>query len=244
MKKISSNNLNQKVYSLKTQTSMLFVGKLISLFFQMLVPIVLTRLLTRENYGLYQQILLLCTFVAPILSWGITSSLFYFFPISGEKTNQLISQTLVFLFLIGILFFPVLLIGKKIFASILSNQSFYQYIIPCGLYIIFYMQSDVIENLFVVEKRSNYVIVYLGASSLSRLCFIVVAYLIFRTVSAQIWGLVIHLALQSIFLWYYVLKHYHIQLDLRRWIYWILFFHLNYATPLGFSGLFGTMGRK
>ncbi|RPI79449.1 MAG: polysaccharide biosynthesis protein [Desulfobacteraceae bacterium] len=244
MTKTVSGFLGQNQDSLKSQTFKLFVGKFVSLFFQMLTPVVLTRLLSRENYGLYQQILLLCTFVGPILIWGMNTSLYFFFPTAEHKVNQLLSQTLLFLVVTGTLFFPILVFGKGFFAKILSNQSFYEFIIPCALYIFFYIQSDLIENLFVVEKKSNFVVTFLIVSSFLRAGFSIAAYLVFRSVAAQIWGLVIHLGLQTLFLWGYLLHHYRIRFDPFHWDKTYFRAQLRYASPVGWSGLIGNIGVK
>ena len=70
-------NKISKEYSLSTQAAYVFFGRISSSILSFVVPIILVRIFTREEYGLYQQALLIGITLVEVLKWGLINSLFY-----------------------------------------------------------------------------------------------------------------------------------------------------------------------
>jgi len=123
-------------YSLKEQVGYLFSSKVIALGIQFLIPIVLVRLLAKEEYGIYLQFLLVGQFLGTILVFSIPASLFFFYPNAKEKLNQLISQTFYSIIFICLLFLPLYYLFGNQLLSVLFDKNIVDYIyFPCGIYV-------------------------------------------------------------------------------------------------------------
>ena len=97
-------------HSLKTQTLSLFVGKVLAFLVQIITPLILVRILTKTDFGVYQQFQLLAGMFLPILGLCLNTSLFYYYPIYDQEGRKaIIIQTYCMLFLIGIIFVAVFL---------------------------------------------------------------------------------------------------------------------------------------
>ena len=73
---------------------MLIYGRAFSFFLSLLIPFFLTRILVKEDYGSYQQLIMIYTIVQAILIFGMPQSLLYYFP--RKETHEhplLIKQT-------------------------------------------------------------------------------------------------------------------------------------------------------
>ena len=77
--------------SLKKEASFNFIGRKIEFLFAMATPIILVRVFSQNDYGLYQQALIIGTTITSLLSFNIVHNLFYFYPIAKNK-KQLFSS--------------------------------------------------------------------------------------------------------------------------------------------------------
>lgn len=86
-------------------------GRIISMFAGFIMPVVLVRIMTKEEYGLTSQFLTLYTSIYTIAAFGIHTSLFFFCPSSDKHAvDKYITNTLFLLFVFGFLMGFVLLI--------------------------------------------------------------------------------------------------------------------------------------
>ena len=74
--------------SLKNQAKALFIGRFIGILFQFLIPAVIVRLISQEDFGIFRQFQLMGATFGGILAMGYSSSLFYFYPISDFEEKQ------------------------------------------------------------------------------------------------------------------------------------------------------------
>ena len=159
--------------SLKKQSISLFFGRTTSFIIQILSSVILVRLISQSDYGMYQQFLLLGNTFVPILGMGLTSSLYYFYPISNsEDKDKLIQQTISNLFFIGVLFifFFYFLNTPKLEWLNLSKLSPYK--LSISIYIFFLLTSSLVDAIFTLEKAVSYNKYYYPIESISRLFFV------------------------------------------------------------------------
>jgi len=71
---------NQVLYNLAGRFSALLTG--------IITPVILVRVFSRYDYGLYQEILLISNLVATLLGLNIAHNLYYFFPISKTAEER------------------------------------------------------------------------------------------------------------------------------------------------------------
>ncbi len=239
-----NKNKKQKP-SLKKQVAFLFSGKFVSLIFQFIIPMILVRLVSKENYGLYQTMNLLINFFGSIFLFGIASSFYYFFPISSySEKRQLLSQSSFISIIIAIIFFIFFITFNDYLHFIVDVNNIEQYVMPIALVVVFFIISYPIENLFVVEENSKYVIFYLILNSVLRGIFIIVPIAILGDIIWAIWGLVIFNLLKSIFYFTYIIHNYKINFNFSKWKKDYLKKQFIYTYPLGLSTLVGNINTK
>ena len=72
----------------------LIYGRAFSFLISLVIPIALTRLLVKEDYGSYQQLVMIYSIIQAILLLGIPQSLLYYYPRSEkEDYSILVKQT-------------------------------------------------------------------------------------------------------------------------------------------------------
>ena len=82
----------------------LIYGRAFSFILSLVIPLILTRLLIKDDYGTYQQLVMIYATIQAILLFGMPQSLLYYFPRKevSERPN-LIKQTWMILVISGLL---------------------------------------------------------------------------------------------------------------------------------------------
>jgi len=166
-----------KIYSLKKQAIYLVTGKIGAFIINFMIPIILVRLFTVEQYGQYRQVLLISLLFIPIIKFGIPNSLFYFYPIqkTRDELNELLSN---FTYGLTLLVFVVLLLAyfvKDSLLKLLNIQASSNIIIYILLYIFFMVSSSIIEKIFIVEKKSKTLVIFFISDQIVRAFFLLFA---------------------------------------------------------------------
>lgn len=211
----STPKATNKVFSLGDQARYLFLAKIITFAFQFLTPVILTRLFTVKDYGIYRQILVFTALFPQILNLGLPNSLFYYYPIikDEQKRRQLLSQTFYLVVFIGIIFLLAFFPFQEYFFHLFDlDFDMSKYVIPAGLLILFTLAALTLENLFIVEQRSDKMMIYTIVNGVARFGMVVLAVMVFRDVSYQVWVLVLVEFLRTVFLFLYLKIKYRINI--------------------------------
>ena len=129
---------------------MLIYGRAFSFFLSLLIPFFLTRLLLKEDYGSYQQLIMIYTIVQAILIFGMPQSLLYYFPRkNAEEHPLLVKQTWTILFCSSLF----VMIFFFIVHEVLDQHHLKEYIIPLGVYTSLMLFITPIQNLLTLEGK-------------------------------------------------------------------------------------------
>ena len=143
---------------------MLVYGRAAAFGLSLVIPVVLVRLLAQDEYGSYQQLVLLYATAQAFLLLGVPHSLSYFFPRLGPGGHaQLLRQSLALLAMTGLLAIALGL-GAQL---LLTDHPLQPYLGVLGLYTALMLLVAPLQNLLVVEGRER-------ASALSIVGFVVV----------------------------------------------------------------------
>lgn len=233
--------LKDKVYNLKEQTAFLFAGKIFGLAFQILTPIFLVRIFGKEDYGFYQNINLIISFTAALISWNLSTSLYYFYNISEDK-SQLLSQSLLIQLVISLGFSLIFIISGPQYLDFFQIHSDFRLQLLIGVSIILFINGDFFESLLIVEKKSKTILIYLLFSGFYRFACICTIALIFRDVYFALLALFSFFALQTFVMFIYIFKKYRISFKEISKV--KLLEQLKYIFPLGLSKIIGEIGNK
>ncbi len=142
--------------TLKNQAKALFIGNILGIIFQFLIPSILVRFISQEDFGIYRQFQLIALTFVGTLGMGLQSSLFYFYPISNGSNKAKIIQQTLFLFILILTLFSLLLyfFGDEILIY-LNFQDFIDYKWYLYLFITFMIMSSIISIIFTLEKKTR-----------------------------------------------------------------------------------------
>ena len=85
----------------KKQIGALITGQMLSLLLGFILPLILVRILTKNDYGLYAQFNVILSFCMVFFSFGFSSELYYSYPLAKDKEKRILvfhSFILLFLF--------------------------------------------------------------------------------------------------------------------------------------------------
>jgi len=234
---IAKNN-----FSLSAQAAYVFIGKSASFIFAIFIPIILVRIFSKDNYGIYQQMLLVSMLTVDILKWGLLNSLYYFYPLEKEKQTQLLSQTFYLLTTVGFIFIPVLYILRYPIADLFNSPVIITLIFPICFYCFFMLTSLILDSLFILEKKSRFVVIYEIINKILQGLFVIGTAIVFKDIYYILWSLTIFALIRWLFLYIYMKKQYGIKL--RKIETPLLKSQLRYAFPIGAGRIVGEIGKK
>ncbi len=229
--------------SLRKQSIYLFAGKLSSFSFRFIAPIILVRILSQGEYGIYQQFNLIALTFIPILSLGLGSSLYYFYPIAkGKDKSVYMGQTFMVLSFVGAIFFIFyMLFGLKINSFIgvdLLNN--YRFIIP--IYILFMIVSNLSNFIFTVEKRIKHNLIFFPADVFVKTALLITFALFYKISSGCIYALLFYSLLRSGFVTKYLYNHLKIAFTSLKTS--LLINQLKYSLPFAGAIIVNTLSMR
>lgn len=196
MKKI--NQTENKVSSGKQAVSV-SVGKITALIATFGIQIFLTRYLSKEEYGLYSQYLMIVFFAASIFSFGIQSNLFFFYPKKEHRFRKTyVTHTLILLCVFS------LIAGVSLKIPHVSNlltgggkiEKYTTFII---IGVIIAMPTFIVETLYVVKRDLMTSIIFPPANEILKAIAVIAFALILPGINAVFYGLLIAMFISALF---------------------------------------------
>jgi O-antigen/teichoic acid export membrane protein len=227
--------------SLTVQAFSLLVAKTSAFIFAFALPILLTRSLSQNEYGLFKQVFLIITTATALLPLGFGMSAYYYLPRESDpsRRNQIVLNILLFNLIIGGAACLLLVCWPGLIAKIFSDPSIVTYAAPVGFVILLWLFSAFLETAAVANQELKLATVFIIAGQLTKTVLLFAAALVFDSVEALIYAALIHGFLQSIALVWYVSSRFS---GFWRGFDWQLTSkQVGYALPFGLAGLLFTI---
>lgn len=131
-------------------------GRFLAMPLTFLVPIVLVRAFTMEEFGIYKQLFLIFYILLPVIDLGISQSLFYFIPKYQEQRDRILSQTFLLQVPIVVGLAVIFFVFSSEIGAIFSSdgKSLGNYIPLLGIFVLLWHLANIFENLLIVEKKA------------------------------------------------------------------------------------------
>ncbi len=208
------------------------MGNILGLIAQMGTSVILVRLISKYDFGIYQQIILITSTLIPILRIGLDSSLFYFIPnLSKEKQNNIIFQTFLVKLFIGMTF-VVLCLFDYINFSWINLSLLNEYKISVSIFVLFMLLSSLVEIIFTLDKNLIYNRYYLLTEKVIRFILLIGFVVFLKFEYAIINALVLFSIFRFLFLIYYLRHRIFSNIKIR---YNLLYSQLLYSIPFAGS---------
>ena len=227
--------------SLTVQAFWLLIAKTLAFVFAFALPVLLTRTLSQNEYGLFKQVFLIVTTATALLPLGFGMSSYYYLPREkNEKVRgQVILNILLFNLLIGAAACLLLVFWPGLIAKIFRDPTIPTYSSLVGAVVLVWLFSAFLEIVAVANQELRLATVFIVFGQLSRTVLLLAAAIVFDSVTALIYAALIHGTLQSLALLWYVSSRFP---GFWRAFDWSLTVkQVAYALPFGLAGLLYTI---
>ncbi len=152
-------------------------GKIFQAITTFTYTIILSRLLSKFNYGIYQQSLLTARIIIAIMTFGIPVAIFYFLPrFESENRDKFISTTIFLAFISSLLAILLTYLASLNSSILYHNTEITSYLILFSIFIAGRIFSSILDPFLISKHRENYVMYYYSFFNLIELIFIILFY--------------------------------------------------------------------
>jgi len=150
-------------------------------------PIILVRLLSVEEFGAYRAFLLYTTLVGNLAAFSLANSLLYFIGLQPQGAWGYVKRIVLSLVVTSTL----AVIGFVVVNAVLPEPLMREHLWPCVLYVLFYVNVDFWEFLWLAQKNPTAVFGYTAGRLLLRITVVIAAATLTRNVEVIVWSLVV-----------------------------------------------------
>ena len=213
--------------SLTQNAGLVGLSKLVSIFGLLVASMVLTRLLSRSEYGNYEQVWLVYNSFLPLLVYGISSGIYFFS--AREDTRSVYSAAAVGTSIVGIITGVIFAVLAPAISRLFNADQITVYIRIFAVYCIVSSSSLMFEAVFVNEKKVG--LLLLGNTIVSILFggMVALSALKFHSLTAVFISITIVGGVKSLYLFSFLIKSH--KLTTHR-ILPVMKMHLFYALPI------------
>ena len=190
--------------SLKTQSAWIMLAKIISFGLSILFPLLIVRILGKDQVGIYRQVFQVITDAIVILPFGFGMSAYYFLARNKEKHAAAILNILLFNFVIGGVTCLILFLFPQLIGNIFKSNEITLLTPKIGVVIWIWLFSTFLEMVAIANQEAPLATVFIIFAQFSKMVLMVSAVLFFSTVDAFIYAAMIQGAIQTIILCFYL----------------------------------------
>ena len=219
--------------SLTKPAFFIMIAKSISFAFGLLLPLLLVRWLSQEEFGLYKQIFLVVGTAMVVLPLGVGMSAFYFLPREPQRKGHVVFNIMLFNIAVAGLACAVLILKPALLGNLLSTQLI-PYANLIGIMILFWTVSSFLEMVAIANQEPGIATMFIVAAQITKTGLLIAAAAFFDSLIYLIWAAVIQGVLQTIALLVYLQSRFR---NFWRSFSWsMLTTQMSYALPIGFAG--------
>ncbi|NNE66279.1 MAG: oligosaccharide flippase family protein [Pyrinomonadaceae bacterium] len=230
---------NNKTKSLKVQSAWLLFAKIAGFGFAFVLPLIVVRVLSKEEFGLYRLSFLIVTNAVAILPLGISMSAYYYLARDRDKRAAAVLNIVLVHFGVGLLGFLFLFVFPNVLGAVFGSPEMTRLAPLIGCAIWLWLFSMFLEHVAVANQESKLATVFIIFAQFSKTALMVGFVLWFGTVESIIYAAIIQAAIQTAILLIYLTR--------RFPGFWKSFDpaflreHIAYALPFGIAGILWTL---
>lgn len=167
------------------------------------LPLILVRMFDQEEFGTYKQLFLLYGTILNLAQMGMSESLFYFLPGSGQDGGRYVCNSILVLGGIGLLGAVLLFAGGDVIAGWMNNPALAPLMPLLAVFFLFMLASYVLEIVMTTRHRYGTAAASYGLSDTTRAVLIVAPVLLFQTLASVLYGAIVFAVIRlGTTLWY------------------------------------------
>lgn len=234
----SEENQEPKV-SIASQGLWLLFAKVVGFGLSFILPLMVYRILTKADVGVYNQVFLVVVTVSGIIPFGVSMSAFYYLSRDKERKPFYIFNILLFNFVAGGLAFLFLNIYPQVLQDIFKNEEMAKFAPQIGLVIWLWVFSTFFETVAIANQEARIATVFIISAQLTKAVFMISAVWYWGTVGAMLNAASLQAIIETIALFVYLnsrFKGFWKSFDKNLFIE-----QLRYAIPFGLMGILWTL---
>lgn len=226
-------------FSLTQNAGIVGISKLVNILGLLAASMILTRVLTRSEYGNYEQVWLVYNSFLPLAGYGLSSSVYFFS--AREDKRFVYSSAIAASAMIGVIAGVMLAVFAPLIAHLFGAASLAVYIRIFAVYTVLASPSLMFESVFVTDRRvglllvGNIILAVVFAGSIFIAAFFLHSLTIVFVCIALVGGI------KSIYLIVYMLRARKL---VRRSLSPVMKSQLLYALPIFVSTIAGTISKQ
>jgi O-antigen/teichoic acid export membrane protein len=220
---------------LSVQAFWLTLSRFVAAVFNIAIPILLVRLLSQSDYGVYKQVFLFAGTTVGLATFGVGVSAFYYMPRHPERGGQIALNILVYNAIAGLIPLLVLVLYPRALNLVFRSGDLQPYSVLLGILVMLILSGSVVESLPTALQDVRSSTTFIVGTQLARAILLLAAALFFHTVRSLIIASMLAALLSITVLLQYVYQRFG-----RFWTSFDLHFfreQLAYALPLGLYGM-------
>lgn len=173
-----NNNLSQ---SNTYQAMWVGLGSIASFTFSIISAAVLSRFLSKPEYGTYKQVIYVYNTLLVVFTLGLPKAYAYFLPRFDIKYgNSIVNKVNVIFFLIGLIFTLLLYLGAPVIANVLQNPKLVSSMRLFAIVPVFILPTMGIEGIMSTYKKNYINAIYTIITRIIMLMLVVFPVVIYR----------------------------------------------------------------
>ena len=213
----------------------LIYGRAFSFILSLAIPLVLTRLLVKDDYGSYQQLVMIYAIVQAILLFGMPQSLLYYFPRKEiSERPLLIKQTWIILIISGLLVITLFGITSQTMESLFPDHHLQSYIFLLGIYIGIMLSVMPLQNLLILEDKETTAMWSMIGFTIIDIIVLPSAAWYNPTTLGMVYGIILTSIIKFVIVIIYIYKNYLSKIETRESYYRE---QLAYGIPVGLTAM-------
>lgn len=170
----------------------------------MVVPLLLARSLSQQQFGIYKQVFLILTTANTVLPVGFHMSAFYFLSREPEHRNRFVFHIAAFQAGMAALGALSLSLFPGILDAVFHSPEVTAFRHRIALMVFFWVASSFLESISVANQEARVSALLITASHVSRAALLLPAAVFARTVEALLWAAIAQGLLQTLVLGWYL----------------------------------------
>ncbi len=208
----------------------LTIGRILSMLVVFAMPLVMTRVLSQSDYGVFSQYFTLYMALNVIFALGFHSNLFYFYPTGNEQErDEYVSNTLFLLLLMSVTS-AVLLSTGFVKMHLYGESRLAEYAGLITLSIALSIPMNIVSPLLTVREDKWGAVFFPPAAAILRVGTVVIVALLYNDLMAIFQALVGYQLLILTWVLFYAFRHHKIRINIRKIRPQIL-----YSVPFGLT---------
>ena len=220
---------------LAVQAFWLTFAKFVAAVFGILMPVLLVRILSQHDFGVYKQVFLFIGTTTSFAAFSVGVSAFYYMPRQPQRGGQIALNILVYNVIAGLVPLLLLIVYPGFLNLFFRSGDLEPFALLLGVFVMLQLNASLVEMIPTALQDVRNSTLFVTGTQLFKIVAVVVAALIFRSVRSIVLACMLTAALSVAMLVRYLYQ--------RFGPFWMHFDRkffaeqLAYAAPLGAYGI-------